>query len=406
MAIDLMDLVKGYLTPDVIQRAAGSIGESNSATQKALAGVVPTLVAGLANTASTSDGTQQLMRTLDAGKFDGSALGNVASLFSGGATTQNTVSAGRGILDSLFGGKVANISDVIARFAGIRPESASSLLAMVAPLALHVLGKQRASVGSSPAALTSLLGEQKNFLSGLLPAGLGSILGGSGLTGAVSGLGASAAATASGLGASAAATASRVTHDATSTLPPPYRPNRLSPFLIAGAIILAVLAWLSWPSSDVQQAARKLSELQLPGGVKISVPEGSFNYSVANWLASTTDTTVPKRFVFEDLNFETGSTALTPESADTVSSLVAVLKAYPAVSVTLEGHTDNTGDPAANKQLSLARAAAVKDLMVKGGVDESRITSAGFGQENPVAPNDTEQGRAKNRRLEMVVVKR
>ena len=406
MAIDLMDLVKGYLTPDVSQRAAGSIGESKSATQKALGGIVPTLVAGLANTASTSYGTQQLMRTLDAGKFDGSALGNVASLFSGGATTQNTVSAGRGILDSLFGGKVANISDVIARFAGIRPESASSLLAMVAPLALHVLGKQRASVGSSPAALTSLLGEQKNFLSGLLPAGLGSILGGSGLTGAVSGLGASAAATASGLGASAAATASRVTHDATSTLPPPYRPNRLSPFLIAGAIILAALAWLSWPSSDVQQAARKLSELQLPGGVKISVPEGSFNYSVANWLASTTDTTVPKRFVFEDLNFETGSTALTPESVDTVNSLVAVLKAYPAVSVTLEGHTDNTGDPAANKQLSLARATAVKDLMVKGGVDESRITSAGLGQENPVAPNDTEQGRAKNRRLEMVVVKR
>jgi K(+)-stimulated pyrophosphate-energized sodium pump len=129
-------------------------------------------------------------------------------------------------------------------------------------------------------------------------------------------------------------------------------------------------------------------------------------YSVASWLANTTDTTVPKRFVFEELNFETGSTALTPESVDTVSSLVAVLKAYPAVSVTLEGHTDNTGDAAANKKLSLDRATAVKGLMVKGGVTESRITSEGYGQEKPVAPNDSEQGRAKNRRLEMVVVKR
>jgi K(+)-stimulated pyrophosphate-energized sodium pump len=82
------------------------------------------------------------------------------------------------------------------------------------------------------------------------------------------------------------------------------------------------------------------------------------------------------------------------------------VKAYPAVSVTLEGHTDNTGDAAANKKLSLDRATAVKGLMVKGGVTESRITSEGYGQEKPVAPNDSEQGRAKNRRLEMVVVKR
>lgn len=109
---------------------------------------------------------------------------------------------------------------------------------------------------------------------------------------------------------------------------------------------------------------------------------------------------------FEDLNFETGSTQLTPESVATVDSLVAILKAYPSVSVTLEGYTDTTGEPTANKQLSLDRAVAVKELMVKGGIANSRIASAGYGQENPVANNDTEQGRAKNRRLELVVVKR
>jgi outer membrane protein OmpA-like peptidoglycan-associated protein len=108
----------------------------------------------------------------------------------------------------------------------------------------------------------------------------------------------------------------------------------------------------------------------------------------------------------EDLNFETGSTQLTPESGATVNTLVAVLKAYPAVSVALEGHTDSTGDPAANKKLSLDRAGAVKALMVTGGIDEGRISSAGYGQDNPVAPNDTEEGRAKNRRLELVVLKR
>ena len=98
-------------------------------------------------------------------------------------------------------------------------------------------------------------------------------------------------------------------------VPTPTRPGWRIPLLIVGALIVAALAWLSWPTKAVREAARKISEVQLPGGVKISVPEGSFNFSVANWLANTTDTRVPKRFVFEDLNFETGSTQLTAISA-------------------------------------------------------------------------------------------
>jgi len=74
--------------------------------------------------------------------------------------------------------------------------------------------------------------------------------------------------------------------------------------------------------------------------------------------------------------------------------------------VILEGYTDSTGDAAANKKLSLGRAAAVKSLLVAGGGADSRITTAGFGLENPIASNDTEDGRAKNRQLELAVEKR
>jgi OmpA-OmpF porin, OOP family len=89
-----------------------------------------------------------------------------------------------------------------------------------------------------------------------------------------------------------------------------------------------------------------------------------------------------------------------------VDSLVAILKAYPAVTVGLEGHTDASGDAAANKKLSLDRASAVKERLVAGGVADSRITTSGFGMEKPIAPNDTDDGRARNRRLELVVEKR
>jgi OOP family OmpA-OmpF porin len=398
MAIDLVDLVKGYLTADVIQQAATHVGESSGSTQKALAGIVPTLVGALTNMASTTDGTQQLVRTLDAGTYDGSILNSVTSLFGGGVATQSAASAGKGILDALFGAKIGSVGDLIARLADVRTDSASSLLALAAPLVLHVLGRQRASIGPGVSSLASLLGEQRSLLTGLLPAGLGSVLGWSGLTSG-----------ASELGSSAASMASRLAREVTQTASGSSRTSWVGPLLIVSALTLSFLGWLGWPSTStepVRQAAGKISELQLPGGLRISVPEGSFNFNLANWLASTADTRVPRRFVFEDLNFEAGSTLLTPESVATVRSLVAVLKAYSAVSVALEGHTDSAGDPAANKKLSLDRALAVKELMVAGGIGESRITWAGYGHEKPVASNDTEQGRAKNRRLELIVVKR
>jgi OmpA-OmpF porin, OOP family len=390
MGIDLVDLVKGYLTPDVVRRTAALVGESSGATEKAFGGIVPALIGALTNAASTNDGARQLLRMLEAGKYDGRALNNLTRLFAGGAATQDVLSAGKGIVDSLFGAKLAGVSDLIARFAGVRAGSASSLLTLAAPLVLHVLGRQRASIGVGASSLASLLGDQRSLLAGTLPAGLGSLLGWSGSTSRVT-------SSVSQVRSSTAAVASRVTREAT-----PARPSWVVPLMIVGALVLGALIWLSW----TQPAARGVSELQLPGGVRIAVPPGSLNLSLAYWLAGSTDVGVPKRFVFDDLTFETGSTDLTLESVGTVNTLVAVLKAYPTVSVALEGYTDSTGDPIANKTLSLARAVAVKRLMVKGGIDESRISSAGYGQEHPVASNDSEQGRAMNRRLELVVVKR
>jgi outer membrane protein OmpA-like peptidoglycan-associated protein len=397
VAIDLVDLVKGYLTPDVIGKASDLVGESSGATQKALGGIVPTLVSAVMNTASTNEGSQQLVRTLDAGKYNGSALNSAASLFTGGLATQNGLTAGRGLVESLFGSKLGGVTDLLARFAGIRPESASSLLALAAPLVMHVIGNQRTAIGPDASSLSSLLRSQRSMLSGLLPAGLGSLLGWSAVT--------SGAET---LTSSVSGAASRVTREMAAAVPEPVgqRQSWFAPLLVLAALALGALVWLSWPTAAVREAARTVSELQLPGGVKIAVPNGSFNFSLANWLAGSNDTNVPKRFVFDDLKFESDSIKLTPDSVPTVKTLTAVLRAYPAVTVALEGHTDSTGDPSANKKLSLDRADAVKDIMVKDGIAASRITATGFGEENPVASNETAQGRALNRRLELVVLKR
>src|SRR5262245_1621607 len=128
MAANLVEMMKGYLTPDIVQKAASFVGESEPATQKAMNRIVPTLLAGLANQASTNAGAEKLSRILDTGKYDGSALNNLGSLFSGGETTQKAITQGKDTLSSLFGNKTEGLVDQISRFAGLKTGDRKSVV--------------------------------------------------------------------------------------------------------------------------------------------------------------------------------------------------------------------------------------------------------------------------------------
>lgn len=109
------------------------------------------------------------------------------------------------------------------------------------------------------------------------------------------------------------------------------------------------------------------------------------------------------RVAVHGILFETGKAVITPESAAALAAIVEVLKADAALRLEIEGHTDHVGAAAANVKLSQDRAAAVKQYLVTtGGIDATRLTTAGFGDTRPVADNATEDGRARNRRVELV----
>jgi outer membrane protein OmpA-like peptidoglycan-associated protein len=86
--------------------------------------------------------------------------------------------------------------------------------------------------------------------------------------------------------------------------------------------------------------------------------------------------------------------------------MVEILKAYPTVHLKIGGYTDNVGDPAANFKLSDERAKSVRNEMIKMGVEPSRLLAEGYGEQYPVASNDTEEGRAQNRRIAVRVTKK
>jgi outer membrane protein OmpA-like peptidoglycan-associated protein len=100
--------------------------------------------------------------------------------------------------------------------------------------------------------------------------------------------------------------------------------------------------------------------------------------------------------------FDTGKATIKPESQPLIDQIVDMMKANGDLKIRVEGHTDNVGNPLSNMGLSEGRAKAVVNALTAAGIAPDRLTSAGFGQDKPVADNGAEEGRAKNRRVELV----
>ncbi len=105
--------------------------------------------------------------------------------------------------------------------------------------------------------------------------------------------------------------------------------------------------------------------------------------------------------VLEGVTFASGRAELTPNSATVLDDVVESLKEWEDVKVEIRGYTDSYGSNALNKRLSQNRATAVKDYLVRKGVDPSRLNAVGYGEADPIADNRTAEGREKNRRVEL-----
>jgi OOP family OmpA-OmpF porin len=109
-----------------------------------------------------------------------------------------------------------------------------------------------------------------------------------------------------------------------------------------------------------------------------------------------------KRLTLQGVVFETGKSTLTPESQSVLLEVAKQLAAHPEVRVQVAGYTDNTGSRKTNVRISQERAVAVEHFLESNGVSPAQLTAKGFGPDNPVAPNNTTEGRAQNRRVDLI----
>jgi len=122
-----------------------------------------------------------------------------------------------------------------------------------------------------------------------------------------------------------------------------------------------------------------------------------------NQVLETRDTARGLIVSMPDVLFDTGKADLRPEARERLAKVAGILIAYPDIKVEIDGYTDSTGTAELNQRLSEERAEAVRSYMSSQGVSADKLTTHGFGEENPVASNDTSSGRQQNRRVELVV---
>jgi outer membrane protein OmpA-like peptidoglycan-associated protein len=122
-----------------------------------------------------------------------------------------------------------------------------------------------------------------------------------------------------------------------------------------------------------------------------------------NTILQTRDTARGLIVNMSDVLFDTAKFSLRPEAREKLAKVAGIISAYPGLRLDVEGHTDNVGGDSYNQELSEQRGSAVRDYLTQQGIQQSSVTTKGFGKTQPIATNETPVGRQQNRRVELVI---
>lgn len=410
MAINLIDLIKGQLSPEIVSQVSTHLGESNSNVSNAISAFLPAIIGGMANNSGDSTLFSSL-KSLASSDF-------VSKMTSDSDSVAGTI---KSIISLIFGGKADALVNTVSNFAGVSPASGHQLLDLVGGSSFGFLGKYITDNNLDQNQFTNLLNDQKGIVSGLLPAGL----------------------SLAGLGLGGAAAAATPTPTPTVEVPKPVV-NKETEYVDSGAhvtrsgnvhtpppndnggggsilkwllplLLLLLAGWFLWKqcgkkadtvpagttdstaiitdtvasSTTVDSTAngttvnRESMVVTLPSGKTINAYKGGIEDQIVTFLKSdeyknsTEAQLKDKWFNFDNLNFEFNSTKLTPESQVQLDNLKAILAEFPAANIKIGAYTDKKGDAATNLKLSKERATAVKTALGSAQVKEAE----GYGSE-------------------------
>jgi outer membrane protein OmpA-like peptidoglycan-associated protein len=429
MGANLIDTVRGLITPEMLDKVATSTGESPEGTKKALHGALPTIFAALAHRSSTADGASSVFAMISQ-----TAVSGMVGKLTG---TGEGAERGRGLLGAIFGGRDAHAGEALAKSSGVKGSSAARILEFATPLVAGVLGKEVVSRKMDAGGLSQMLAAHKQAIvdDPSTPAGLKDALGAAPasspeapspprteapsrfheveqrahdveqkLERGAKDVGLKVERGARDLGQKFERGARDVEQRAAAATK--GHPMRLAlPLLAIGlavwGIVMATrshaptgvtapqppsMPTLEAPPAPTVPPAPALPAVAAPS-VGISLPNGSSldvapNSAEAAFAGALADNAValPHVFSFDNLTFSPGSSAPNPEASKTLDALASTLKAYPSAAVRIEGFASTGRRPAPNRGLAQSRANAIRDNLVAQGIAPERIHTTGRGR--------------------------
>jgi outer membrane protein OmpA-like peptidoglycan-associated protein len=160
------------------------------------------------------------------------------------------------------------------------------------------------------------------------------------------------------------------------------------------------IAYILLPEGDTYDIEyRDFMEQQNYSTITIKDEPGAFTYDLKIRFEPA------KTYILRNVHFETGKADLTKDSYSALNELVEAMKSKPELVIEIAGHTDNVGTYENNLKLSQLRAESVRNYLISKGIAPQRVIAKGYADTQPIASNDTEEGRAKNRRTEVRIIK-
>ena len=453
MATSLFENLSGVLRPALVGAAGAVLDEPDIGIRKGFEVSFAAILGALARSAGDNRVMAEVADIVsNRDQLAAASLDTIALLKSGPASAP--IKLGNRLLSALFGDRQSGIVRAIARSSGISASSASTLLAMSAPMVLGQLSRRTNSQGSTPGSLTSLINGEQSPIADAVPPYMRNLVGMAvpekrGLFDGSfeGGLRSLILLTLPLLGVlgifwyvlpplqgnvelkvpEKPAFEGKIEidrdawrHDTPATQPSKSPGDETWETESSRPSQPATSGSKTWTNPSVTQPAAPaatqpaqpakappiagLVRMTLPDGVDIDVaPFGVEQKAVAFAEDRFAIIDKAKWFDFDRLRFMSGSTDLTPGSRAQLRNVAKIMKAYPNMKIKIGGYTDNVGDPASNMRLSDGRAKSVMAQLIKLGVLADRLEAEGYGAQHPIADNATAEGRAKNRRTALSI---
>jgi OmpA-OmpF porin, OOP family len=426
MAASILDNLRQLINQGAVSSIAERLGENPQNVQRGLQAASTSIFGGLANKTDDPVAMSQVFDLISKPGTGAGALADDVALAREGQQPTELANLSSRFLSDLFGDRAPLVNGVVSEASGLSGQSTASIMKFAAPLVLGFLGRHVRSAGLDIRSFTGLLADSKDDIMRAAPPGLASALGVERPRASMperevqfqSDRRETADVAASREQVPEAKPGGRWLWPTLATLAilaliwgarsRSHRAPSIDTTSVAGGEVAPSPAPAIAPPAATTPAAplAGATTISLPNGTTLNVAPGGFESRVVGFLTDSTmhgDTTW---FAFDRLNFESNSARLGSQSDAQLQNVAGILKAYPNVNAKIGGFTDNTGSPAANLRLSSQRANSVREALIKDGVSSSQISAKGYGEQHPIADNSTDEGRAQNRRIGLLLVKK